>query len=93
VDGLVRPNPLLKLPEPRSRFAGVSIELSTSAEEQLRNLAAKQGRDVSALVEDAVRQYLEATAITDLEPAEVAETQTALVRELPGVSVWKAGKA
>jgi predicted DNA-binding protein len=39
----------------------------TSVEEQLRNLAAKQGRDVRTLVEEAVRQYLESAAITDLE--------------------------
>jgi predicted transcriptional regulator len=68
----------------------VSIELSGSVEEQLRNLAARQGRDVAALVEDAVRQYLEAAAITDLEPSEVAEAQAALLGELPGVPAWKA---
>jgi hypothetical protein len=47
---------------------------------------------MSALVEDAVRRYLEAAAITDVEPSEVAEAQAALLRELPDVPVWKADK-
>jgi predicted transcriptional regulator len=83
----------LKLQAARSTFEGVSIELSRSVEEQLRNLAARQGRDISALVEDAVRQYLEAAAITDVEPSEVAEAQAALLGELPDVPVWKADRA
>jgi predicted DNA-binding protein len=68
----------------------VSIELSGTVEEQLRNLATRQGRDVAALVEDAVRLYLEAVAINDLELSDVAEAQAALLGELPGVSAWKA---
>jgi predicted DNA-binding protein len=35
--------------------SNMSIELPNSAEEQLQNLAAKQGRDVGTLVEEAVR--------------------------------------
>jgi len=62
-------------------------------EEQLRNLAAKQGRDVRTLVEEAVRQYLESAAITDLDSTQVAETQTKLLGELPHVSDWKADDA
>jgi len=87
--GLLR----LNLQTARSRFDGVSIELSTSVEEQLRKLAARQGRDVRALVEDAVRQYLEAAAITDVEPSEVAEAQAALLGELRDVPSWKAEEA
>ena len=68
----------------------MSIELSSSVEEQLRNLAAKQGRDVCTLVEEALRQYLEFAAITDLEPTQAAEAQAALLSELPDVSDWKA---
>jgi predicted transcriptional regulator len=68
----------------------VSIELTESVEEQLRNLAAKQGRDVRTLVEEAIRQYLEFAAITDLEPTQVAEAQAALLCELPNVPDWKA---
>ncbi|MCM3900165.1 MAG: ribbon-helix-helix protein, CopG family [Pyrinomonadaceae bacterium] len=71
----------------------MSIELPRSVEEQLRNLAAKQGRDVRTLVEEAVRQYLESAAITDLDATQVAETQAALLGELPDVSDWKADDA
>lgn len=66
------------------------IELSSSVEQQLRSLALQQGRDVDGLVEDAVRQYLEATAITDLDPADVAETQMSLAAELPAIPDWQA---
>jgi predicted transcriptional regulator len=71
----------------------MTIELPRIVEEQLRNLAVKQGRDVRALVEDALRQYLEFAAITDLDPSQVAETQAALLTELPNVSGWKADDA
>jgi predicted transcriptional regulator len=71
----------------------MSIELSSNVEEQLRGLAMKQGRDVRTLVEEAVRQYLESAAITDLEASEVAETQTKLLGELSDISEWQAGKA
>lgn len=71
----------------------MSIELPGSVEEQLRNLAAKQGRDVRTLVEEAVRQYLESAAITDLDATQVAEAQAALLGELPDMSDWKADDA
>ena len=68
----------------------MTFELPGSIEEQLRNLAAKQGRDVRTLVEEAVRQYLESSAITDLDATQVAEAQAVLLGELPAVSDWKA---
>ncbi len=71
----------------------MTVELTGSVETQLRDLASKQGRNVSALVEDAVREYLAATAITDLEPSEVAEAQVALMGELAELSEWKDGDA
>lgn len=71
----------------------MSIDLPGSVEEQLRELAARQGRDVRALVEDAIRQYLEAAAITDLGANDVAEAQAALLGELQHVPDWKAGDA
>jgi hypothetical protein len=48
---------------------------------------------VRTLVEEAVRQYLESSAITDLDSSQVAEAQTALLSELPTVSDWKADDA
>jgi predicted DNA-binding protein len=71
----------------------VSIDLPGSVEEQLRNLAVKQGRDVRTLVEEAIRQYLEAAAITDLDATQVGEAQMRLLDELPAVSDWKAEDA
>ncbi len=71
----------------------MSIELPGSIEEQLRSLAAKQGRDVRTLVEEAIRQYLEAAAITDLDTRDIAETQTTLLAELRDIPDWKAGRA
>ena len=71
----------------------MTIELPGSVEEQLRNLAAQQGRDVTALVEEALRQYLAAAALTDLDASQVADAQAALLSELPNISEWKAGSA
>jgi predicted transcriptional regulator len=67
----------------------MSIELPAQVEEQLRQLAVRQNRDIDALVEEAVRWYLEAGAITDLDAAEVAETQMTLAGELRRVAPWK----
>lgn len=71
----------------------MSIELPVNFEERLQRLAATQGRDVSALVEEAVRQYLDAAAITDVAPGAVADAQAALLAELPNLSDWEAGEA
>ena len=81
---------LIEAPAMPVKTSFVSIELTESAEKQLRNLAAKQGRDVRALVEEALRQYLESASITDLEPTQIAEAQAALPGDLPHVSNWKA---
>ena len=67
----------------------MDIEATGSVEEQLRALAAKQGRDVCLLVEEAVRQYLDAVAITDVDATDVAETQAALLEELPRFPPWR----
>ena len=71
----------------------MTIELPGSVEEQLRNLAAQQGRDVHALVEEALRQYLASAALTDLDASQVADAQAALLGELPNLPGWKAGSA
>ena len=68
----------------------MSIEVPVAVEEELRGLAAKQGREMGKLVEEALLQYLEAAAITDVDAAAVAEAQSKLLDELPDVPVWKA---
>lgn len=71
----------------------MDIELTAATEAQLRALAARTGRNVQVLVDEAVRQYVESLAITDLEPEHVAETQTSLIPELRKVPDWKASDA
>ena len=48
----------------------------------------RPGREVGALVEEAVRVSLKAASITDLE-GEVAEAQVTLTNEMSGVPEWK----
>jgi hypothetical protein len=68
----------------------MTIDLHSIVEEQLRDLAKEQNRDMAELIEDAVRLYLEAVAITDLEPHQVADAQTKLLSELPAIPSWEA---
>ncbi len=65
----------------------MTISLSGQLEERLRDLANHQGRDLRAVVEDALRRYLEDAAITDLTRAEVAATQEQMLAELD-VTPW-----
>jgi predicted transcriptional regulator len=67
----------------------MSIELPPPIEEGLRDLAGRQGREVEALAEEAVRTYLEAAAVTDLDPDQVAEAQLALIGEMSALAPWK----
>jgi len=60
----------------------MTINVSGALERRLRDLASRQGRDLRAVVEDAIRRYLEDAGITDLTPAEVAATQEELLGEL-----------
>jgi predicted transcriptional regulator len=71
----------------------MTIDLPSVVEEQLRDLAKRQNRDIAELIEEAVRQYLEAAAITDIEPTQVAATQAALLSELPPISKWETDDA
>lgn len=58
------------------------VNLTHNIELQLRRLAEQQGRPLADLLEDAVREYIAAAAITDLTQEQVAETQMALSGEL-----------
>lgn len=70
----------------------MTVELSAQIEKELHDLAESQQRDVDDIVEDAVRQYLQAAAITDLDNEEIAETQVKLISELRGIPAWKGGR-
>lgn len=60
----------------------MTVDVSGQLEQLVRALARQQGRDLRAVVEEALRRYLEDAAITDLTPAEVAATQEQLLGEL-----------
>jgi len=66
----------------------MTIELPQAIETELRTVAEKQGRDVLAVIEDAVQQYLDGAAITDLDPADVADAQISVFGELSAPSDW-----
>jgi len=53
----------------------MTVQVSSDLVEALRCPATEQGRDLESLVEEAVRNYLAAAAITDVEPGEIGETQ------------------
>ena len=70
----------------------MTIDLSTPLAEELRHLAGVSGKDVEALVEEAVRQYVDAASITDVSSDDVAATQASLVGELSRVPAWLEGQ-
>ena len=68
----------------------MTVDLSESLAGALRRLAAAQGRDLDALVGDAVREYLETASITDVDTGDVAATQMNLMGEsLYGLADWR----
>ena len=68
------------------------IDLSTPLEAELRRVAGLWGKDVEVVVEEAVRQYLDAAAITDVSSDDVAATQASLLGELGGIPAWFDGQ-
>ena len=61
------------------------IQMDVQTEQELRRLAGRQARALAEVVEAALRSYIEAEAITDIESADVAATQSALVSELTDI--------
>lgn len=61
------------------------IQVDDRMEQELRRLARHQGRALADVVEAALRSYIETEAITDIESADIAATQLALVSELPEI--------
>lgn len=66
----------------------MTIDVSEQLEERLRRLAEQQGKALKTIIEEAIRQYLDAAAITDLQPADIAATQEKLARELTSLAPW-----
>ena len=61
------------------------IQVDDRMEQELRRLAGHQGRALADVVEAALRSYIESEAITDIESADIAATQLALLSELPEI--------
>jgi hypothetical protein len=66
----------------------MTIELPQAIETELPTVAEKQGREVLAVIEDAIQQYLDGTAITDLDPTDVAAVQISVLGELSAPPDW-----
>ena len=66
----------------------MTFHLSGALEGELERLAVLRGLGVEALVEEAVRQYLDAAAIADVSPEDLAQTQAAMAGELEALSAW-----
>lgn len=61
----------------------MTVELSAQVQKELHDLAETQQRNVDEIVEEALRQYLQAAAITDLTSEEIAEAQVKLISDEP----------
>lgn len=66
----------------RLRFGRMVVNVSDDLAGALRKRAQNEGRDIGSLVEEAVREYLISSAITDLSPEQIGEAQLALLPEL-----------
>lgn len=66
----------------------MTIEVPRAVEDELRKLAVQRGKEIGVLLEEALRQYLDAAAITDLEDRDIAKTQMILAEELYGTPDW-----
>ena len=60
----------------------MTITLKPEVEEQLRRLAAERRQDIGTVVADALRQYMESEAITDVTSDQVSQTQAAMLPEI-----------
>lgn len=67
----------------------MTLDLPPTLEDHLRRLAQRQGRDVKAVVEDAVVRYLASTSITDLTAGELGDLQMRLASEETAVEPWR----
>ncbi|MDM8007474.1 MAG: ribbon-helix-helix protein, CopG family [Phycisphaerae bacterium] len=65
----------------------MTVHLSECLEDELRRLATLRGQGIDAIVEEAVRQYLDAVAITDVTDTDLAATQIKL-DEMPRQEGW-----
>jgi hypothetical protein len=60
----------------------MTIQPRDAFRRQIHELSQPQGRDVDAVVEEAIHRYPDDAAVTDVSSADVAATQEQLLREL-----------
>lgn len=60
----------------------MTVEIPSSLEKELQDLAGANGKNERTIIEEAVRQYLDGLSITDLASTEIAKSQEALLGEL-----------
>jgi len=76
---------------PTAYDGSMVIQVGDQIEQELRRLAGHQGRALADVVEAALRSYIETEAITDIETADLAATQLALLPELPEIEGAEGG--
>jgi len=76
---------------PTTYDRSIVIQVGDQIEQELRRLAGHQGRALADVVEAALRSYIETEAITDIETADLAATQLALLPELPEIEGAEGG--
>jgi len=76
---------------PTAYEGNLVIQVGDQIEQELRRLAGHQGRALADVVEAALRSYIETEAITDIEAADIAATQVALLPELPEIEGAEGG--
>jgi hypothetical protein len=86
-------SPAAAVPEvcPTAYDERMVIQVDDQIEQELRRLAGHQGRALADVVEAALRSYIEAEAITDIESTDIAATQLALLSELPEIEAAEGG--
>ncbi|MEK7792971.1 MAG: hypothetical protein AAB353_00500 [Candidatus Hydrogenedentota bacterium] len=68
----------------------MKIELPVAMEAPLRGVAESQGRDIAAVIIEALQQYIDSISITDLDPADVGQAQIAMLPEFLSIEHWEA---
>ena len=63
----------------------MTVHLSDNLADALKRLAQEQGKGMDRVVEEAVKDYLTAAAITDISTDDLAATQASLLPELDRV--------
>ncbi|NLX14663.1 MAG: hypothetical protein GXY44_13560 [Phycisphaerales bacterium] len=64
------------------------IQISPCLENELRRVASQRAQALDDIVAEAVRQYLDAAAITEVTPEDITATQEALLGELDDQPEW-----